>query len=463
MKPATLEEAESNTFVVAEADGAPAGGGEGEESRRRFDGRWLYWASKGTLAVLDQALLSGSNFALSVLLARWLQEEEYGAYVVTFSVFILLGTVHQALLLVPSLVLGNTLYRERRRGYFGALIRLHILLSVIFSTALAVTAAGFWWIAPEGHMASSFAGLTLALPCVLLYWLARTAPYLDFQPEMAVVGGLAYCVVLLGGVFLLRQWELLSALTGFAAMALSSLSFSAVLLWRLKPIVWSEQGRVSAREVWRSSWVYGRWELAIAVSLWLPAFLCYPLTAGIVGASGAGALRAMHNLALPVGHAVTAVLRLAQPYVSAHFGRGGQGSTARSVQRLALLGMTGTSAYVLVVSVFREPIMAAFYGGKFQEAVALVPWMLVTTVFWAGVEGLGVGLRAMRSSRSLFLAYLAASAFFLVVGAPAALAAGLAGVVATMAATSGVALVTIAFLFKREAAAQRETLESAEA
>ena len=42
---------------------------------------------KADFAVLDQALISGSNFIMGILLARWMVPDEYGAYSLAFSVF----------------------------------------------------------------------------------------------------------------------------------------------------------------------------------------------------------------------------------------------------------------------------------------------------------------------------------------------------------------------------------------
>jgi len=47
----------------------------------------LHWTGKGGLAVVDQALFAGSNFLLSILLARWLTPAEYGAFAVADAVF----------------------------------------------------------------------------------------------------------------------------------------------------------------------------------------------------------------------------------------------------------------------------------------------------------------------------------------------------------------------------------------
>src|SRR3954451_1960960 len=59
------------------------------------------WASKGGLAILDQGLISGSNFLIGILLARWLIPAEYGAFSLAFSVFLLLSYVYQSLLSEP--------------------------------------------------------------------------------------------------------------------------------------------------------------------------------------------------------------------------------------------------------------------------------------------------------------------------------------------------------------------------
>ena len=50
---------------------------------------------KGFLAVLDQGLISGSNFLLSILLARWLRADQYGAYALSFAIFVLLSFLQQ--------------------------------------------------------------------------------------------------------------------------------------------------------------------------------------------------------------------------------------------------------------------------------------------------------------------------------------------------------------------------------
>jgi hypothetical protein len=51
----------------------------GSASKKSFFWKAVPLATKGGLAVLDQGLISGSNFLVGILLARWLAPAEYGA------------------------------------------------------------------------------------------------------------------------------------------------------------------------------------------------------------------------------------------------------------------------------------------------------------------------------------------------------------------------------------------------
>ena len=95
---------------------------------------------KGGLAILDQGIFAGSNFVISILLARWLSAEQYGMYAVAFAVFLFLLNFHQALILEPMLVFGSSVYRDCLRGYVKALLLLHLGMSLVMAFGLCASA-----------------------------------------------------------------------------------------------------------------------------------------------------------------------------------------------------------------------------------------------------------------------------------------------------------------------------------
>jgi hypothetical protein len=101
------------------------------------------WLTKGFWAVSDQGLFSLSNFALSVLLARWLVPQDYGAFTVAFAVFLFVGTFYTALLTEPMLVFGPSRYEGRFSEYLGALMYGHLGFAGFLSSLLRMSGFGF--------------------------------------------------------------------------------------------------------------------------------------------------------------------------------------------------------------------------------------------------------------------------------------------------------------------------------
>jgi hypothetical protein len=100
--------------------------------------RKLVWVTKGSLALLDQGLLSSSNFLVAILLARWLTRDQYGAYALAFSIFLLLAGFHNAFLLEPMSVFGPESYSRCLRSYIKKLFGFHFVLTLALSLLVVV-------------------------------------------------------------------------------------------------------------------------------------------------------------------------------------------------------------------------------------------------------------------------------------------------------------------------------------
>src|SRR6202140_2571841 len=147
----------------------------------RENSRWL---GRGTWAVTDQGMFALTNVALNVLLGRWLTSDQYGAFAVGYSLFLLIGAFHTALLTEPLLVFGPGKYARQRRTYLGLLLRGHWALTVIGSLLLIIAGLGLT-LNGVGPLAQTCFGLALAAPFSLLMWFARRASYVTVQPRLA--------------------------------------------------------------------------------------------------------------------------------------------------------------------------------------------------------------------------------------------------------------------------------------
>lgn len=413
----------------------------------------LPWATKGGLAIVDQGLISGSNFVLGILLARWLAPEQYGAYALAFSAFLLLTFLYQALLLEPMAVFSGAAYRKSLRGYLGALLWIHVVLSLIVVVALgAATAIAFRW-GGGGSLPAALFGVALASPCILLFWLARRSFYMELAPAQAVVGALIYCTSVIAGLFVVNRQGWMSPFVAFVLMAIAGLITSAYLLFRVRGTLSAEVPGPTVGQTWHRHWVYGRWALATAALTWIPYYMYYPLLGALKGGLvSAGQLRALMNLALPLEQSFTALSCLFLPYAARVHGEEGAVSVGSLTRRIALLYVGGATVYWLAVIPFKAQAFHFLYGGKYMEVSYLIPYVAAETILWSAAFGPTIVLRAMESPISVFYARCAASVLSVAIGVPLTVIYGLWGCVLGIVLSQTAALLFAVYILRRKVA-----------
>jgi O-antigen/teichoic acid export membrane protein len=391
--------------------------------------RFVPWLHKGGCAVLDQALISGSNFVVSILLARWLVPEQYGAYAVAFGFFVLLSLVYGSLVLEPMAVFGGSSYRESLRGYLGSLIWIHVAMSLAIAAAFGATSFIAWKVAPAGGLGGALAGVTIASPCVLLFWLARRTFYLELSPAKAAVGALVYFTISLGLLFVVYRRGLLSPFSAFVLIGIAALGTGIYLLIRLRGELRPGTFDHPVGEVWGRHWRYGRWALLSCVASWIPANIYYPLLGSFRTMAQSGQLKALMNFTLPVEQVKLALGLLFLPYAASVIGREGKASAGALSRRMTLVAVGVAIVYWAVLFWWQGPAFHALYSGRYTEVAHLLPIVALGSIAWCGSFGSAIALRAMESPSSVFVAFAFATAASLIIGIPATWFYGLSGAI----------------------------------
>lgn len=418
---------------------------------------WMFsWATKGGLAVLDQALFAGAHFVINILLARWLPPAEYGAFAVAYSVFLLIAAFYGALLLEPMMIFGSGRYSKNRGSYLGILLRGHLALTLPATLLLfgIAVAAGRWYSPSVGR---AMTALAVALPLMLLMWVTRRAFYIELRPGWAVAGGAVYFVVLVTVAWWAQRAGVLTPVTAIVLMGIAGLLTGALQLVRLRPR-WnsnsSSSDELHPRQVALDHWQYGRWALASVVAGWLPLNIYYFALPAWSGLGDAGALKALMNLANPVLHSLAAFGMLLIPLLVRHRDQGGIRRVRRAVGRVVALSLLGSLAYLALLWSFGAEILRLLYGGKYVE-YSSAPILLVglLPVLASLTMALGVALRALERPDRLFWCYLASGGMALVAGVPLAAVYGLIGALLGVLLSYGAGAVTM-FVFLRRCSAE---------
>src|SRR5438552_13765681 len=133
---------------------ARAGVANGKPARRT---RW--WAKAGTdrrlglwsrlvdtdsgnhaLALIDQAVVSGTSFLTTILIGRWCGASELGIYSLGFSLLVSWGCVHQSLIALPYTIYRHRTVRGTQAEYAGSALVQSGLLSTVAMVLLAIAA-----------------------------------------------------------------------------------------------------------------------------------------------------------------------------------------------------------------------------------------------------------------------------------------------------------------------------------
>jgi O-antigen/teichoic acid export membrane protein len=389
----------------------------------------LPWARKGGLAVLDQALISGSNFVISVLLARWLMPDQYGAYAVAFGIYVMLTLVYQSLVLEPMGVFGGSIFRSRLRGYLRSLVSMHGAFSVAICSALVIA----WAVAHHqdagGALTGALAGVAIASPCLLLLALARRTFYVELSPAPAAIGAFIYSTVVLAGLYFVFQHGLLSPFVAFLLIGGGALVTAVVLMVALRFSLSGSGRALPFRETWCRHWRYGRWALAGCVAGWLPSYIYYPLLSSFKGMAESGQLKALMNLTMPFEQTKGALIMLFLPYAARVMEQQGKAGTRILGIRLTLLSVCLAIAYWAVIIPLHKPVFHILYSGRYMEVAYLLPALAFGQIFWSGTFGPSVALRAMESPASVFAALGFATVASVMIGVPATWAFGLKGAI----------------------------------
>jgi O-antigen/teichoic acid export membrane protein len=374
-------------------------------------GKRLRWVQRGGWAIADQGLFALSNFAVSVLLARWLAPDEYGLFTLGYSLFLLLSTVHSGLLTEPMLVFGPGKYQHAKSAYLDILLRSHWIGTAAVAVSLSVVAAALR-IGGRGELTGLLLTVALITPFILLQWLLRRSCYMQLEPRLAVRAGILYMAILIPSQYLLYRWNWLSSISALALMGVASaLSALAILIApRSSP---GNARDVRLGEVTTDHWRYGRWALGTGAISWIPGNLFYFLLPTWGGLSATATFKALVNLIMPVLHTYVALSTLMTPALVRI--RGGVDFKS-TIRRLLWLFTCLSTLYWLLLGGFNHQVVAWLYRGRYTADSGLL-WILgLITISGAVVSVLGSALRAEERVSGILACYLISAGVAMTVG-----------------------------------------------
>ncbi|MCW2616116.1 MAG: Membrane protein involved in the export of O-antigen and teichoic acid [Frankiales bacterium] len=360
---------------------------------------------RATWNVLDQVVSSGTNLLLSLLVARSLSADGFGAFAVAFTVYAFLVGAGRALIAQPLVVRyasqGTAAFHDASRSATGA-------AAALGAVAGGVTlASGFLLGGPTG---ACLVAIGVLLPGLLLQDMWRAVFVSEGRPAAALVNDVAWGVAqfaLVGCFLLLDQRSAVAMLVGWGGAAL----VAAVLggfQFRGHPQVRSSV-----------SWMRQQRDL---VGYYAASFLAVMganqltmlLIAGLGEPSDVGALRAAQVVLGPLNLLGYSISAFALPEISRR--QLGGAAALKAAVAISALMVLADVAWGLTLLYLPDSVGESLLGDSWSNAQEVLPATLLGVV----AVGTGLGATTLMVARGFaketFLISLVLAPGFLVLG-----------------------------------------------
>jgi O-antigen/teichoic acid export membrane protein len=361
---------------------------------------------QGIVSLADQAVASATNFVTGVIIARACSKEEFGLYMLGFSLILLMTDFQTSLISTPYMVYAPRLKGRAHALYTGSTL-IHqsafclLTMLVLVCGAFAVTAG----IGPRG-LGPVLWALVAVIGLIMLREFARRVCFARLKLMTAFVFDTCIAVGQIGGLLLLARFGLLSASRAY--WVIGSACGIAVLWW-----LWSDREFYHPRMSesladLKKNWVFGKWVFASGL-VWAVSMNLYPwLLAFFHGTASAGVWAACLGVVSVGNPALLGIQNFVGPKIAHVYAAEGPRALRRLVLKISAVIALPMSLLCLVMFFWGGRLIALLYGRQYAGNGLVVAILALNLLVAAAAFSFSRALFAIERADVDFLVNFAA-------------------------------------------------------
>lgn len=374
------------------------------------------------MVLFDQALVSGVNFLIAILLARLLGIEDFGLYVFGWMLVLFVSSVQLAFIVSPLF----TIYPKQKNAsnYLGGLHVVQLGFSIVtFVLSLVVVKAVFIY-KPEWEIEGVFYSLPLVAALFVLQDFYRRINFTLKKPIRSLISDSVSYGGQPIGILLLNHLEILSIHHIFLAI---SVLFSVSITYNL-PKINLTLNISNIKNTISENWLFSKYLVGTALLQWVSGNFFIIVAGGILGAVAIGAIRIAQNV-VGVLHVLFLAMENIIPIKGAEIlDKKGNISSLRYFKQMLFKGGALTLIVLLLIAFFRTQIISIFYGDEYLQYVNLLLGFTALYVLVFVGTILGFVIRTFEMNSIFFWSYIITTLFGLMVAQPLITKTGIYGV-----------------------------------
>jgi len=359
------------------------------------------------LVLFDQGIVSGSNFVIGILIARFLGIEQFGVYGFIFLIYLFCLGLQQAFFVMPLYSLGPTYSPEKKNSYLNSLLIIQAVFALFFSF-LCFLALNFIPISVSSEI-QELSGLIALIALFVMFqdFIRRLFLFQKLFKSLILLDSMAYIlqIILISLIHVFDEFTLETCMRVVCFTLFISVMFGFFKMRKLefKPDI--------LRETLIKHWNFSKWLLARAILTYSSGNFFIIAAGTILGPVAIGAIKMGQNL-----HGVMNVVFLAienhVPIVSANlYQHKGKLALYRYLKQMTLKSLLICSGVGLTVLIFSTWLITNLYGSDYQEYAYVLIWFAIINLLVCVSMPFRFALRTFERTQSLFFA-TALSALF---------------------------------------------------
>lgn len=345
----------------------------------------------GGWAIVDQVISSATNFGGSILAARALPIEGFGAFAVGFAIYLLAMGVSRALSSEPLVIRYAASRRSEQRDAMRSAAGSALSVGVAIGVALAVLSRAF-----QGAIGSVLLAVGIFLPFLLLQDLWRFALIMQFRARAAAFNDLTWL-----GVMVLAFWSSTGTdpqpwlafafwSSGAAVGALLGIAQTRVVPTHAVLGWWRRHGDLGGRYV-------GEFMATVGVA--------YALTIGVAALghpNDAAGLRGAQVLMGPMNILIMSIGALALPLMVRQAATGGSSDLSRSTKTVSSFLAASSVVWGSLILIIPDSVGERALGDSWLSSRQLLPLFIWSTLASGLTMGALLGLRSLGDAQRSF-------------------------------------------------------------
>jgi glycosyltransferase involved in cell wall biosynthesis/O-antigen/teichoic acid export membrane protein len=387
-------------------------------------------ARKGSIILLDQCVVSGTNFLFGLLLGRMLVPAEYGAYTLAFVTLNAMNNfLQEPLILGPTVVYGASLDGAELRMHLSGTAAMQGMLSSL--TALIVLGIAGFLSFTKPALAPAFFGLSVVIGFEQAQEFLRQVLLARRRVVSTLINDCVYAVLrlgALGGLILVQKrgmGDILSARNAYLCAAFGAASAVFFGVFQIRNLL--ANPRPGLASTLRENWRFGRWGLAGAGAVAVSRQLSPWLLAGLHGPATLGTLGACQTMIFASNPLINSLLSFWGPVTARDYAKGGVPALRAATRRYAFVSFLVMGSFCTILIVGARPLLHFIYSGRYDGNAQILALLALSTFLLSVSRPAVVALSAMKRPDLSLIAQSFALVFSLVLTWPVIRYFGLPG------------------------------------